>query len=522
MSDETLQAQAHAQEPGKPPSNLWVSRSDPNSVAKYNEKVERYNNQLDLYRRLMDKVGRAKERYEDALEKYNEKKADLEEQVNRKYEDLEPALEQDIIVFLDKMQNLVSTHIHDQVNVFTGFMFIYITKKAYSFLDDKVNSATGKRSASDIIRKLDEELGHISLDQTEKIKEGLIETASYFYTCFRENESIFQNIEKDLSILPYNDCRKNEEKASSLTSLPVETEFKYKDVVDPDELAQIELQVRERKSGFEKNIKCIEEYSDNMIPTFEKIAQVSSSCNNNLAKMEGNKKNKLDKLFLDIPFTLSVLEESEQDEHLKKHKKWLGEIEQKINKKFTIEVNTFKERVVDTDMLIKPTKELLLADEGLRFLLYRDKLAAKRQQFIDSIHILDEHIDGINRLPQENSEELRKKMSSWLNISLLPLGNLGVLSSIKNSIKKFIPALSSSNSFYVSLREILIKKFQVFLVVHILLIVLCGALSFVLEKQLRPIAYGLALIYGISSLGIFINRNQLKKCSSVSYENKSE
>ncbi len=519
---ETLLSQAHAQEPGKPPSSTWVNNSDPNSVARYNEKASMYNNQLDLFRRLMDKANRAKERFEDALEKYNEKKADLKEQVNLKSEELEPALEQDIIVFLDNMLDKVNTQMHDQSNVFMSFMFIYITKKVYLSLSDKVTSANGRRATIDAMKKLEEELDRISLNYVEKIKEGLIDAAGYLHTCFKENESIFQNIKNELSTLPYNDCQENEEEILGLTSLPAETKFEYKKIIAPDELAQIEQQVRERKLEFEKNIKHIEKFNENMKSIFDEIAQVKSNCYNNLSQMEKNKNTKLGKLFLDIPFTLNVLEEPEQDEHLKKHKKWLGEIEQEINKKFEVEVYAFKEKVVYTDMLTKSARELLFADKGLNFLSFRDNLAKKRQLFVESIQILEAHMDGINRLPQENSEEVKKKMNSCLNISLLPLGNLGVLFSIKDSIKKFLPALSSSNSCYISLRETLIKKFQIFMFVHLSIIIACGAVSFFFEKQQKLIVYGLALIYGISGLAIFLYMNQLRKCRSLIHAIKNE
>lgn len=88
-----LIAQARREDPGSSPSKLLVNRNDADSVARYNEKVNRYNNQLDLHRRITDQASRAKERYDDAVSKLNEKKADLEEQVRGKMEELKPALD---------------------------------------------------------------------------------------------------------------------------------------------------------------------------------------------------------------------------------------------------------------------------------------------------------------------------------------------------------------------------------------------------------------------------------------------
>ena len=312
--------------------------------------------------------------------------------------------------------------------------------------------------------------------------------------------------------MPYNDCKENEDKVSTLISLPIDTKFEYQDIIDPDELSKIEQQVQGRKSEFETNIERIEKYSDTVKPTFDKIAQVKSTSDDRLANMVENKNSKLGKLFIDIPFILGTLDEFEQDEHLKKHKKWLKETTREIDKTLGIELSTFIEKVINTNMLIKSTEELLEADEGLNFLLYRDKLEEKKQQLVKAIHELDGHLEGINRLPHEKSEEFKKKMSTWLNISILPLGNLGVLFSIISLIKKFLPALSSSNSSYVSLRETLVKKFQVYMLVHIFLIIGSAVGSLFIELQLKPIFYALASIYAISGFVIFLKRIQLKKC----------
>ena len=84
----TLVAKAKAEDPGSGPMGFFVNNKDPDSVARYNEKVDRYNARLELHRRIVDQANRAKERYEDAISKFKEKEADLEEQIREKLEDL--------------------------------------------------------------------------------------------------------------------------------------------------------------------------------------------------------------------------------------------------------------------------------------------------------------------------------------------------------------------------------------------------------------------------------------------------
>lgn len=134
----SLASRAKSEEPGSGPSSFFVNNSDPNSVAKYNEKVNRYNAQVDLHRRIVDQANRAKERYADAVGRFNEKKADLEEQIREKLEELKPALDQDILTLRGKMQQLAYDNIRNENKLFEGFLLSYLSKKAYVFLYDRI------------------------------------------------------------------------------------------------------------------------------------------------------------------------------------------------------------------------------------------------------------------------------------------------------------------------------------------------------------------------------------------------
>lgn len=90
-------------EPGSGPSTLFLNRSNSNSVSSHNASVARHNDSIDLHRQLIAKAQRVKERVEEATDKYKEKKADLEEQICQKKDELTPALDQDIVVFFGKM-----------------------------------------------------------------------------------------------------------------------------------------------------------------------------------------------------------------------------------------------------------------------------------------------------------------------------------------------------------------------------------------------------------------------------------
>ncbi len=507
----SLVARAKAEQPGSGPSGIFLDKSNPNSVARYNEKVERHNAQVELHRRIVDQANRAKERYEDAVAKFNEKKAELEEQIREKLEELKPALDQDILTLLGKMEQLAYDNIKNKNNLFAAFLLSYMTKKAYVFLYDRIDSTTEQRAATEIFKKLNDELDSIISGSGHEVKDGLKQAAQYLGTCFHENETLLKTTEENLQRLPYQQCTDNEGETQRLLSLPIETSFQYKDIIDPAELAKVEEQVQKRKADFEQQVGTVDTFTSKMNPTFDAILNIKTFVEDRLVRMKQNKTDMLDPIFKDLMFTLGVFNEEDQERYLKKHIQWFRELHKEVNQAISTDVAELARKTIDTDLLTKPTAELLNTNAALLFLSHKERLAQKKQQFLDGIKALDSNLAEINELPREKSEECQKKMSNLLNVSILPLGNVGVLYSIIALIKQFLPALTSRNSFYVQLKETLAKKFQVFLYIHASLTVISGVGSFLVEASTQAVLWFVTFTYVVSTVVIYLKGSELKK-----------
>lgn len=507
----SLVSRAKAEQPGSGPSSFFVNNSDPNSVARYNEKVDRYNAQVELHRRLVDQASRAKERYEDALAKFNEKKADLEEQIRVKLEELKPALDQDILTLLGKMQQLVYDNIRNKSNSFAGFLLSYLAKKAYVFLYDRIDNTTEQRAATDIFKKLNDELDAIMSSDGTAVKEGLHQAAQFLCNCHQANAALQKSIQDNLQRLPYQLCKDTEAEIQRLLALPIETAFEYKHIIDPSELAKVEENVQARKGEFEQHVKMIDDFASRFDPTFNTIATIRDFADSEFARMNENKIGVLDPVGKDILFTLGIFDDEDQERYMKKHKQWLHSVQKEIEKSLNVDLMDLVRTIVGTELLTKTTKEMLDADQALLFFSNKDKLAQKKQQLIDGIKALDSILQDINELPKQKSEEFSKKMALWLNLSLLPLGNVGVLFPIIALIKQFLPALTSQNSFYVELKQAQGKKFQVYFYVHIALTLASGIGSFLVEPSIQMVLLIVALTYIVSTAVIYLKGSQLKK-----------
>ena len=501
---------ARSNTPGSGPSKFFLDKSSADSVASYNDKVARHNDQIDLHRQLVAKAQRVKERLEEATDKYNEKKADLEEQVCQKKEELTPALDQDILTFLDKIQQLAYDDIHNKKQLFEGFMVIFMAKKAYVFLYDRLSSISEKGLASDILKKLEDELSALFSGHETEIRSGLGEVPACLYQCYKDNETIVQSIRNDLKRLPYSVCNENEAKVSSLIDQPVVTAFSYEHIIDPAELAKIEQQVQEAKSLFQQLDKVITEFSESMSPTFELIEQIKSLGSENVAKMEANKTSRMGEPNSDLYFLLSIFNDEQQEQYLKKHKTWIKELKSEIEAKYNFDLDEFIAKTLATDLLVRPATDLLKDDKALGFLLNRHKLKSKREVCIQAVATLDNTLDKIGRLPKEKSEAFRAKVMKCLVISLIPAGNIVALFQIHSMVKEFLPALASKNSSYAGLKQTLIGKFRTFSIIHFVAMLLSGGLSFAVDAALRPVFYACSASFLISALSLFFRGNALE------------
>jgi hypothetical protein len=502
---------ADSEKPGMAPTGIFVDRSDSNSVARHNSKVEQYNNQIDLHRRLVDKASRAKERYEDAQERYKDKKSDLDERIREKKEDLKPALDQDIVAFFGKLQQLVYDCIHNKEYVFEPFVLIYMAKKAYLFLYDRIENPINQKTSSDTFKQLNDELDAIVESHTPGIQQGLAEIFAYIYNSYKENEAVFEQIQEDMARLPYAECERNITQIRELIALPIKTEFSYENIIDPSELYRIEQNVQERKASFESGTRSIDSFVEIVSPHFDLIAEVKEACNSKLAQMVHNKQENLGEAFADSLFVLSVFNESEQDEYLKKQKPLLEEIQVDIEQDLGVELTKLVKTITTTELLTRSTADLLDADPGLAFLAHKSQLEQKKKQLASAISTLDGTLQGINRLPEQKAAEFADKLKQFLGLSVLPLGNLGVLMPMQSLLKTFMPALSSDNSTYASLRQSTSSQLQSFLYVHIALVVVSGLLSLPVSKDQKGWLYGLASTYAASALVLQLKKGELQK-----------
>lgn len=506
---EEAQRQADRNRPGSGPSGLFLDKTDQNAVNRHNEKVREYNNQLELHRRLTDQRDRAKERYEDAIARFKEKEDEAEEQIREKKEELKPALDRDMAAFLGKLQQLVYDCFHNKALIFESFILLFMAKKAYVFLYDRIESNSDRNTASNTFRQLNGELEALIENHTDDLKYGFVEIVTYIYESFKENEIIFDALQEQLRELPYDICSANDDSAHSLTSLLVDTNFQYKDIIDPNELSRMEGQIRDRHEKFNNNISEIDTFSNNITITLDNIAEVLANSKAKHQQMRQNKETKLGEAFDYSRFVLGVFNEEVQDEYLKQQKVLLEAMQLEIETSLGTNLPKLLKTILETELLSISAIQAINDNPAFAFLEYRQKLQQKRQELKGGIGKLDQQLQEIARQPNEKAEEFTKKIQILLGVSLVPIGNLVTSFLLHQRITEYLPALSSSHPVYAGLRKKTISRFQVFAIAHALITILIGGGTLAVKDEQKPFVIGGAASYAVSAGVLFLKKKQL-------------
>ena len=494
-------------DPGSGPSSAFLNKSDPDSIDKYNRKVDEYNNKLESFRRLKDQTTRLQERFEDMDLKFKEKKADLKEQIIAKKEDLKPAFDKDLSLYVTKLSQLAFDAFQHDDRAFEGLVFTYLSKKAIEELSDRFYDANEERNAKEIAKKLDLEIEKSIKTDDRPIKDGLEGLFSYLYQTYKSNQEIAASVHQDLEQLPEKEHAFHKEDVEKALALPIITQFEYQHLIDPDELQKVASDVKYRKEEFENHIGTVENLSAALEPMYAAISGIKNTTDTKLMAMQTNKDKVFEGHFDLIQCILEVFDDDKQDAYLPRQKRWFEDFQGYLEQKEGIALPDLISDMTHTGMLVSTISSDLSSNEVLNFLATQGKLVAKKQDFVQAIPKLDTIRVAIDDQPREKAEAFTKTTTGWLNMSFIPIANLVMAFMLHNKVGDYLTALSSSNEHFMAAKETLINKLQSSFLVHIII----GALAIVAGVFVNPLIIALGAGYLMSAGFFFVKKSSLVK-----------
>ncbi len=497
--------------PGSPPSESSIDYENPASVRRYERELADYYKAKNLHDMLCGKAFRAQETYEALSARYYEKSVEVQAQLEQKNEELQPALEEDIVVFLENVFSLVSSCVEEKNEILVGFTATYISRKLYSLLEGKVLTAYRKRLAHDISGRIDSELNRIFENHAQALKEQYSQACGHIFQTFSTNASIFAEVKEYLASLPYEECNENAKPANTFMSITPETIFNYQNVINPSELNHISQAILDRKVKYQNLINKIEKFSFTLEPIFTFVKECQGICQQKLQAMQEVKQKAFGDTFLDYIFVLNIF--------LLKDVNWLQDdqlgavqmIREQVEVELSVELEKFIAKTSGSNLLIGEALNEIESNVCIRFLSFEQGLIDKIQTLQEANKMLDEHLESVSRIPEEKSREARKEIWNLWFISLFPGLNLFFLAKIISTIKRFSKAFKSANPFYISLKKAIGRILVTYSTVYSVTLLGVGFLSISVSGDTRGVLWGVILLYAVAIMGSALGYLKLRK-----------
>ena len=497
--------------PGSPPSESRVDYQDPASVRRYERKLAAYYKAKNLHEMLCSRAFHAQETFQSLNTQFIEKRIEVEAQIEKKKEELDPALEEDIVVFLENAYAFISSCVEAKKEILVGFTAAHISKKMYSRLEDKVFTVHKRRLANDILVRVDSEINRILENHGQALKEQFLDACRHVSQTFSQNADIFAEIKEYLAPLPYQECNENAEPANRFMSIIPDTEFEYRDVINPSELDQISQTILDRKVEYQNHINEIKKFSFTLEPLFTLLNECQGVCQQKIQAMRDVKQKAFGDTFPDYIFVLNLFSLKKISWFQDDQRRVVQMIREQVEAELSVELEGFISKTSGSNLLIGNAQNEVESNPCIRFLSFEQGLEEKISMLEEANKMLDDHLESVNLIPEETSRKARKEIWRLWSISYLPFLNLFFLAQIISTINRFSMAFKSTNPFYLSLKMSIRKILGVYSTIFSLIVLGAGIFYFLVNRNARELLLGVIAFYLIAALGFIFGFLKLKK-----------
>ncbi len=494
-------------DPGGPPSKLFLNTKDPAAVSRYNAKVDQYNHQLEVFRRIQTKALDAQNRYEEAVHKYDDKVREYQEALQEKNDELKPALENDIVNVVFKLGELSTSLLAVQNDPYDAFLVIFFALRVGNVLKEKLDDPRKQAEFKSTLRKFSSNLDEIVFDPQNNIPLQLAGALTYLEEWRNINIGIEDSIAARMKELPYGICEDASGPVATCLSFKIDSQFTFDDVIDPAELDNIEIRMRQRKAECEDVKKKVDDLSADLGPTFGKISDIRSQCDGELALMVQNYDTHVREVLPELAIILRVLNEEDISAHLQKFTVYFSELRANIETMFSKQISEALSEIRTTELRSIPVKEVIQGDAGFNFWPHKDALSKKNAALQKAVAHIDEQLAAIAKQPEKKAKEFRSQFAWQFIVSFVPGVSVVFAVLIHLNMTRFLPALGSVNAFYVDVRRELLRKLHPAWIIHLALGVVYAVTTYLLSI---PALYAVATSSIVAGLLGSLDERKLK------------
>lgn len=478
----------------------YCNTSDAQAVARHNDWVERGRKAVDKQNDLIDK-------YNDALEEAKEKLQELTE-------DSLAAIDEDIVMVLDKCTKISSKFAGSQnsQDLMAAIETSFIEMKIHNFFEDFIDDNTARRDAKERMAEVNKIFAELCANKD--VRQHLADLFRRNIYLIEKNDDIYGQINQIINAVDKMEMDESIQELKNIFNENLKTNFDYQNIIDPSELENLIVKINKTIDSIKSNISRVNEHAESSKSLSEKSAEAHEDIAALLESMKDELKNMGNDLILPGFFAIEMLNESVIDDF--------------YSRDLRSPVNEFRELLAKElgeeklDRLIMSDGDKYSIEKGESAINEADLLRLKNERGKIKEHInkmnkliesLINDIKAIEGVPKEKAEALKSEYSLKSILSCIPF--IGIIFSfiLFRKIKIFESAFRSSNKIYKDLGKTLFDKNKSRVIVNLIvgLVVSIGGLVALLavgNNLAIVLQYGLPgallIIYLLTTLFILL------------------
>jgi methyl-accepting chemotaxis protein len=429
------------------------------NAEEHNKKAQKYNAILEVVRRLEDQRERALDRRNDAVEKHNE----AVEEANEKLEELTAeallVIDEDMVAVMDKANKIAlrlsNSRSSDEVLAACEICFLQL--KLSPILEDHFEGNTQRRDfkdrVSDVIRLFTD------LCASEDLRNHKAELFRRNRDLIAKNRQLHGEILQAISSIDSDSIDQPAQTLRRLFAEKFNTNFEYKHLIDPAELADMITEIRKAINDLSNHIARVNAATEAAKEPSESAVAIQQAITATFAEMQGLHAALADDILHDNHFACEMLNEEVLDEFYSRDLKPavlalradIGSSVGEEELRALIDMN-------DDRYFLERTKAAISQANLVRLKAELDKVDSHLRGVSGLIAKAEEDINQIGEVPREQAESFRARAFTSYTLACLPWIGIAFALSLLSRVKSFEAALKSTNEIYRQLGSDIIQK----------------------------------------------------------------
>ena len=439
---------------------MFVDRSDPGSVEKYNEAVARHNDAIEQVRHYKERISDAMEKHDELVDRYNEAVEEARDQLATLDEEALSEIDGDIVTFLDRCTQ-IATKLSDSENsgdLVAALEICFIALKIYRTVEEHIDTNVARQEARGKLGEIHKLF--LALCGNEDIRSSIVDLFRRNAYIVEQNVDLYSQMVQVVGSVDQNELNSMTQSLEQVFDKKVKTQFDYVGIIDPAKLDIVVDEMNQSINAIDANIAKARELFESTRQTAEAAVSAHQNGETLLATMKTNVEEIHDDLFHKGHFACDMVEE--------------GVISDFYDREFQPAATAMRGHLVERfgeeqlDALIMGGEDRYSLEKAeaaikqanlLRLQAQREQVDGYVKKCSGMIQELRRHIHEAEQVPRQNSDAFRLSASRLYLLSYFPLVGFIAALAISNKIEAFAAAFSSTNQVYRELgTEILAKN----------------------------------------------------------------